>query len=255
MWAKQVWNVLKFHAKNRINTAPEQEKIAEWVPCSVRKVRDALKELEAVGLIGIKRDYYPKEKKTKNSYTMKRITLETIQKLKPPYISDEWMNGVLAREDGPPEEPEPEKEETPKKKEPEKKDDRTEEKIRQVWEAYLEALGDQWGRTPKLTPERRRLIRKALEGDPGVKAAERIRYSLDELKILFDYIRQSKWHCGENDRGKKYIDLSNIMGSTDKIERNLEKAYQQPGNGTKKEKPAPTPGADDTKKFLDSLFA
>lgn len=257
--AKQVWNILKFHAKNRVNTAPDQERIAEWVPCSVRTVRTALQELEAIGLIGIDRKYYKSERKTKNSYTMRRVTLEIIQALAPPYVSDDWMNGVLSKQEEPPGDPggeDPETEQEPEKKK-NKQDDRTEEKIQQVWDAYMESLGDQWGRTPKFTPERRRIIKKALEGDPRVKAADRIRYSLDELKTLFDYIRQSKWHCGENERGKKYIDLSNIMGSTDKIERNLENAYRQKqsGNGYRKEKSTPTPGADDTQKYLADLFA
>lgn len=48
--------------------------------------------------------------------------------------------------------------------------------------------------------------------------------TVDDLKRLVDWAATSPFHQGENDRGKRYDWIENIMRSTSQVERNLEEA-------------------------------
>lgn len=56
------------------------------------------------------------------------------------------------------------------------------------------------------------------------KIADRIRdgYSADELKAAIDGCHQSPFHCGENERGKKYQALDLIMRDSDHVVQFIE---------------------------------
>ncbi len=51
-------------------------------------------------------------------------------------------------------------------------------------------------------------------------------FSVKQLQSVIDYAVQSDFHQGDNDRGNRYDWTRNIMGSTEKVERNLERISQ-----------------------------
>lgn len=79
--------------------------------------------------------------------------------------------------------------------------------IRQVFEAWLEAVGKDPDKS-KLDDKRRRLIRRALDA-----------YPVDDVLDAVRGWKQSAFHRGHNERGKVYNDLGLLLRDAEHIER------------------------------------
>lgn len=88
--------------------------------------------------------------------------------------------------------------------------DAASEPVTSVWDYFVEKLGPHFGRAPKPLPKRLQIIRARLR-----------RWSVDDLKAVIDFVAESPFHLGQNDRGRKYVDLDHIMGNDLKVERKL----------------------------------
>jgi hypothetical protein len=87
--------------------------------------------------------------------------------------------------------------------------------VARVFEAWKQILAPlKYQRPTELTNERQRAIDKALKT-----------HSADDLVLAIKGVRKSQFHCGENDRGEKYIDLTTIF-KADKIDGHIARATQ-----------------------------
>jgi hypothetical protein len=87
--------------------------------------------------------------------------------------------------------------------------------VARVFEAWKEILAPlKYQRPVELTGPRRKKIDEALKS-----------YTADDLLLAIKGARKSAWHCGENDRGEKYIDLKTIF-KADAIDGHIARASQ-----------------------------
>ncbi|WP_394849605.1 conserved phage C-terminal domain-containing protein [Pendulispora brunnea] len=73
-------------------------------------------------------------------------------------------------------------------------------------------------REPKLDPKRRGRI----------KARLREGFTVDELKRAIDGLWSSDWHLGQNETGKRYVDIELVCRDTSHVERFLEMTRSEP---------------------------
>lgn len=81
------------------------------------------------------------------------------------------------------------------------------EQIQEVWEHYLKTF-DGFFKRITLTDDRKTKIRARLADG----------FSVEEIKQAITNIRKSSFHCGENDSGKFYADITLICRSKSKLE-------------------------------------
>jgi hypothetical protein len=81
------------------------------------------------------------------------------------------------------------------------------------WRKVLEPV--KYTRAVELTDGRRRAIEKGLNA-----------HSAEQLLLAIDGVRRSAWHCGDNDRGEKYIDVQTIFVTPEKIDGHIARASQ-----------------------------
>lgn len=91
--------------------------------------------------------------------------------------------------------------------------------VREVYEYWLEATGRSATRY-KLTAERRSKIEARLRG-----------FSIEDVKKAIDYVAQSEFHRGDNDRNQRYDDITTICVNDTRMEgyRNLQETDETPG--------------------------
>jgi len=82
------------------------------------------------------------------------------------------------------------------------------EQVKEVWDHYLATFGDLFPRGLTLTKDRRTKIEARLKEGCTV----------DEIKEAITNIRKSPFHCGDNDRGKIYADITFICRNRSKVE-------------------------------------
>jgi len=82
------------------------------------------------------------------------------------------------------------------------------EQVKEVWDHYLATFGNLFPRGLTLTKDRRTKIEARLKEGCTV----------DEIKEAITNIRKSPFHCGDNDRGKIYADITFICRNRGKVE-------------------------------------
>lgn len=92
------------------------------------------------------------------------------------------------------------------------------EPIQRVWQAYAEVVGDR----VVLTAARVELIRSRLSG-----------WSADELVECVKGYGTSRFHFGENDRGRRYVDLELWLRDAQHVESGLRMWRDQKRSGAK----------------------
>lgn len=118
------------------------------------------------------------------------------------------------------------------------------EPVRRVWEAYRKAVG---GRVT-LTQARIELIRQRLADG----------WSVADLEASLAGFATSRWHFGENDRGRRYTDIELWLRDARRIEQGLglyeSNVVKGKGSSSAKMKPAAAPLNGIEAKF-DKYFA
>lgn len=94
-----------------------------------------------------------------------------------------------------------------------KKDDR----LRQIMDYYNQVFTGLWARPLRLTRERRAKIKARLRT-----------FSADELMTAISNIRQSAFHCGENDKGRVYATPEFIFRNDSQVDKWLKAMPQHP---------------------------
>lgn len=102
--------------------------------------------------------------------------------------------------------------------------DNTKDNIQKTWEAYKKIFKDYFKREPTLTTKRESHIKARLKN-----------FSVDDLIIVFQKIRESEWHIGKNPKGTFYATPEYCFRNDEQTENWLNK------NGRKEEK---SPGKD-----------
>lgn len=86
----------------------------------------------------------------------------------------------------------------------------------QVFEHWVETTWTGKGPRPRLTTKRRALINKALKD-----------YDTQDLIDAIDGIMTSDFHMGNNNRGRKYLDIGLILRDAEHIERFATMKYEE----------------------------
>jgi hypothetical protein len=91
------------------------------------------------------------------------------------------------------------------------------QQVQDIWNHYLNTFEGSFTRKPSLTPNRRKSIEQRLKDKHPEKKNETL-FSVDDIKLAISNIRQSSFHCGNNDNGKFYADITFICRNASKVE-------------------------------------
>jgi hypothetical protein len=89
--------------------------------------------------------------------------------------------------------------------------------IQDIWNHYLKTFEGVFTRRPTLTENRKKAIRTRL-GDKHPEKKGELLFSVDDIKLAISNIRQSPFHCGDNDTGKIHADITFICRNAGKVE-------------------------------------
>lgn len=79
--------------------------------------------------------------------------------------------------------------------------------VQEIWDHYLTTFAG-FFRKLSLTAKRKQAIQARLQEG----------YTVEEIKLAISQIRQSSFHCGDNDTGKFYADITFVCRNGEKIE-------------------------------------
>lgn len=91
------------------------------------------------------------------------------------------------------------------------------QQVQDIWNHYLNTFEGLFTRKPSLTPNRRKSIEQRLKDKHPENKNETL-FSVDDIKLAISNIRQSSFHCGNNDNGKFYADITFLCRNASKVE-------------------------------------
>jgi len=129
--------------------------------------------------------------------------------------------------------------------------------VRQVMDCYNDVFRDLWSRPLRLTQDRKAKIQARLKT-----------YDVDRICQAIRNIRQSEFHCGENEHGRVYADPEFICRNDAMIDKwaNRKVIRAVPVGGAREppekgrpvgddDEPSPVPGYDATRKYLQAKMS
>lgn len=96
---------------------------------------------------------------------------------------------------------------TKKEKQAKEKPDPFSAQVQEIWDHYLTTFAGYF-RKITLTAKRKQAIQARLKEG----------YTVEEIKLAISHIKQSPFHCGQNDTGKFYADITFICRNGEKVE-------------------------------------
>jgi predicted phage replisome organizer len=110
-----------------------------------------------------------------------------------------------------------EKEIEKKKSRRKSSDDVLSSSVQDIWNHYLKTFEGLFTRLT-LTANRKKVIEQRLK-DPHPEKKGELLFSVEDIKLAISNIRQSAFHCGENDKKKFYAHIDFICRNADMVEK------------------------------------
>lgn len=210
--AIRIYGVLVRHGSTPADCYPSQERIGKLIGLAERSVRRPILELERAGWISRRRRFTKAGDRTSDGYT---IHAQPRANMRDTNGQSSATSAQICAD---------QRAETSEEREPVNESQREEPNplsagadVRAVFGAWVEATGRS-GRT-QLNDDRAGMIRRWLKRYP--------------VADLVDAVRGWRWsphHCGENDRGTVYNDLSHVLKNSRNIEtfRDYERGIGRP---------------------------
>lgn len=91
------------------------------------------------------------------------------------------------------------------------------QQVQEIWNHYLQTFNGFFSRLT-LTENRKKVIKQRLK-DPHPENKGELLFSVDDIKLAISNIRQSPFHCGDNDKKKFYAHIDFICRNADMVEK------------------------------------